>query len=270
MDKTLQEQITELSTKLENLTNLFNKNSFRDNTVIDKKEVHTPTADIVMQSSFINRKSSATVTIANPAVVTSLSHNLVENQAIFFTTTGALPTGITAGTTYYVLATSLTANTFKFSATQGGTAVITSGSQSGVHAINAVFFRSARIVFTPDASNLMDQGGIFAVNDVGGESEYSEIDFTHSTEEVGIRLKGQGVGNGGRTLDLFAGIFVFQLVDTDGGGDNYISTDMMIDMSGVAASVFTFAADITAAGAYKGRIPITVGGVTKYLHYFDA
>lgn len=29
-------------------------------------------------------------------------------------------------------------------------------------------------------------------------------------------------------------------------------------------------ADTTAAGAYKGRIKITVNGVTQYLHYYDA
>jgi len=50
-----------------------------------------------------------------------------------FTTTGALPTGITAGTTYYVIAAGLTANAFEVSATRGGSAVNTSGSQSGTH-----------------------------------------------------------------------------------------------------------------------------------------
>ena len=76
-----------------------------------------------------------TITIATPAVVTLTAHGLTENDEIQFTTTGALPTGITPAATYYVIGTGLTANTFQFSATFGGPAVNTSGSQSGVHTL---------------------------------------------------------------------------------------------------------------------------------------
>jgi hypothetical protein len=72
------------------------------------------------------------VTIATPGVVTWTAHGLVAGDAVKFTTTGALPTGITAGTTYYVIAAGLTADTFRISATPGGAAINTSGSQSGV------------------------------------------------------------------------------------------------------------------------------------------
>lgn len=34
--------------------------------------------------------------------------------------------------------------------------------------------------------------------------------------------------------------------------------------------ILSFDPDTTAAGAYKGRIAITVNGVTQYLHYYDA
>lgn len=44
-----------------------------------------------------------------------------------------LPTGVTAGTIYYVLAAGITSDTFQFSATDGGAAINTSGTQSGVH-----------------------------------------------------------------------------------------------------------------------------------------
>lgn len=43
----------------------------------------------------------------------------------------SLPTGMAAGTVYYVLASGLTADSFQFSATPGGAAVNTSGSQAG-------------------------------------------------------------------------------------------------------------------------------------------
>ena len=74
-----------------------------------------------------------TVTIATPGVVTS-TVSLPINTAITLTTTGALPTGLLVGTIYYVLTTG---TTFSVSATVGGAAINTSGSQSGVHSISA-------------------------------------------------------------------------------------------------------------------------------------
>lgn len=77
--------------------------------------------------------SSATVTmtIASPCVITWNSHGKANNTAIVFTTTGALPTGLTVGTTYYV--SGAAANTFNVSATIGGAAINTSGTQTGTH-----------------------------------------------------------------------------------------------------------------------------------------
>lgn len=81
----------------------------------------------------IRRSATITVTIASPAVVTWTAHGLNVGDPVVFRTTGALPTGITAGTVYFVIAAGLTADAFQFSATVGGAAVNTSGSQSGVH-----------------------------------------------------------------------------------------------------------------------------------------
>jgi len=78
----------------------------------------------------------STVTIsgpATPAVVTS-TIPIVNNTPITFTTTGALPTGITPGTTYYVI--NSTGTTFNVSLTAGGAAVNTSGAGSGLQYIN--------------------------------------------------------------------------------------------------------------------------------------
>lgn len=76
-----------------------------------------------------------TVTIASPAVVSFVAHGLIAGSIIQFTTTGALPTGLSAGTTYYVIAAGLTTDTFQISTTSGGTAITTTGSQSGVHTL---------------------------------------------------------------------------------------------------------------------------------------
>lgn len=78
---------------------------------------------------------AVTVTIASPAVATLAAHGLHAGDRVKFTTSGALPTGIVAGTTYYVIGTGLTANDFQISATLGGSAINTSGSQSGTHTL---------------------------------------------------------------------------------------------------------------------------------------
>jgi hypothetical protein len=77
--------------------------------------------------------ATVTITIASPGVITWTAHGFFAGVAVVFTTTGTLPTGITAGTTYYVISAGLTANNFEISATQGGAAISTSGSQSGTH-----------------------------------------------------------------------------------------------------------------------------------------
>jgi microcystin-dependent protein len=74
-----------------------------------------------------------TVTIATPAVFSLASHGLVAGDTVYFTTTGALPTGLSANTLYYVIAAGLTSGAFEVSATEGGAAINTTGSQSGTH-----------------------------------------------------------------------------------------------------------------------------------------
>ena len=77
---------------------------------------------------------TATITIASPAVVTS-TVLYTEGAAIKFSTTGALPTGITAGTTYYVY--NVDGLTFQLLDSTGAV-VNTSGTQSGTHTITPV------------------------------------------------------------------------------------------------------------------------------------
>lgn len=77
----------------------------------------------------------ATITITSPGVITCNNHGLVYSDAVFFETTGALPTGLTANTIYYVHPIGITSNAFRVSATDGGAAINTSGSQSGVHTL---------------------------------------------------------------------------------------------------------------------------------------
>lgn len=80
--------------------------------------------------------STFTVTIASPGVFTINNHGLQNGDTILLTTTGALPTGLAASPSntaniYYIV--NATTNTFQVSGTLNGTAVNTSGTQSGTH-----------------------------------------------------------------------------------------------------------------------------------------
>jgi microcystin-dependent protein len=77
----------------------------------------------------------ATISITTPAIVSFVSHGLTANDTVRFTTTGNLPTGLSVGVDYYVIAAGLGANSFRLSATLGGAAINTTGSQSGVHTL---------------------------------------------------------------------------------------------------------------------------------------
>jgi hypothetical protein len=119
------------------------------------------------------RGGTATMTIASPAVVTRTAHGFVAGNPIVFSTTGDLPTGVVAGTTYYVIATGLTADAFQFSETVGGSAVNTSGTQSGTHSVHYAYADGARM-------------GYFVYNDelffCNAVNNYTKWDGTTFTE----------------------------------------------------------------------------------------
>ena len=87
---------------------------------------------------FTDIPSICTISIASPAVITQDSHSYVVGDAVKFSTTGALPTGLTANTIYYV--TNIATNTFNVSTTYENavaeTKINTTGSQSGVHKVS--------------------------------------------------------------------------------------------------------------------------------------
>jgi hypothetical protein len=88
------------------------------------------------------RAQSATVTIsiATPGVVTYTGHGLKTGDWVQITTSGALPTGLTASTTYWVIYNN--ANSFWLATSKAnaaaGTKIATSGSQSGTHTLSCI------------------------------------------------------------------------------------------------------------------------------------
>ena len=76
---------------------------------------------------------TVTFTIATPCVAT-FSVLLAEGTAVQFSTTGALPTGLSTATTYYLR--NVDGATANLSATPTGAIINTSGSQSGTHSVS--------------------------------------------------------------------------------------------------------------------------------------
>ena len=77
-----------------------------------------------------------TISIAAPGIITMpIDFSLPNGTDIMFTSTGALPTGLTVGATYFVVNSS--GNTFSVAATNGGAPITTSGGQSGTQRISS-------------------------------------------------------------------------------------------------------------------------------------
>lgn len=149
---------------------------------------------------------TATMTIASPCVVTFTSHGLTLNDSIQFTTTGALPTGLLPSTTYYVISAGLTANTFQLATTRGGTAINTTGSQSGTHTL----YKTTPIVWNKNDPAVMTQtkyqaGAELYGTDAGGDDTYvvtlSPVLSAYTTGMV-LRAKMTTANTGACTIDF--------------------------------------------------------------------
>lgn len=101
---------------------------------------------------------------ASPAVFTKNSHGYAIGDTIVLSTSGTLPTGLTAGTVYYIISAGFTANAFEVSTTSGGAAVNTTGAGSGTHSATGIysalsanahwqFAQTGNLVFATQANN---------------------------------------------------------------------------------------------------------------------
>lgn len=136
---------------------------------------------------------NVTMTIASPVVVTLNNHGLTIDDSVTFTTTGALPTGITLGATYYVLATDFTLNTFKISSSIGGSAINTSGTQSGIHTVT----RTTPRAVSENDSKMPTQGQKDAMAGTGGTPSPTN---RFITEEGTFSLNTFGDGSDGAAV----------------------------------------------------------------------
>ena len=92
--------------------------------VVDVRETHG-------EQKFITVPTTVTITNASPGVVTQTGHVYSNGQVVVLSTTGALPSNLVAGTTYYVV--NQNTNTYELSATVGGASINTGSAGSGTH-----------------------------------------------------------------------------------------------------------------------------------------
>ena len=94
---------------------------------------------VLQFQDYTDPAGAITCTISNgsPCVVTAVAHGQLAGYIVSFTSTGTLPTGITAGVKYYILDNGLTANQFKISLVKAGSPVITTSGSSGTISFTA-------------------------------------------------------------------------------------------------------------------------------------
>ena len=114
-----------------------------------------------------------TISIATPGVITlPAGFSFPDGTAITFTSTGALPTGLTVGQGYFVV--NSTGGTFNVSTSIGGAPITTSGTQSGLQYISprGVDLADAGDADAPLFQNVIQVSDIYRFVMVFGTNDY--------------------------------------------------------------------------------------------------
>jgi microcystin-dependent protein len=224
-------------------------------------------------STLIASVGTCTITTASPAVVSLTAHGLVEGDAIYFTTTGTLPTGLSADTTYYVKSTG-NANTFQVSLTRtssataftAGTAVNATVAGSGTHTVVKAPYGvpSSLNFYVPDfrgrtpvgIDNIggTDAGLLSLTNALGGAGGVQTVTLDDTQIPTHVHgATGLTIGTTGSTHSHDAGNY-------DGGGINNYVVD---NSSGPIAQYQGLVADGQAA---NNRIKATASADSAHTH----
>lgn len=228
-------------------------------------------------------ENTVTITIATPAVISWTGHGLQLDDEVVFTTDGALPTGITASTTYYVISAGLAADSFRISASAGGAAVNTSGSQSGTHTCSAgsgavrgaVLYGDVKYAFRNNVSGTF--GLMWRTSATGWQKIplYREIEFTAGSGSVAA-TQTLTETTGGETATIMAVVVTSgALADGDAAGRLIISAASAAFEGGASTTsgggtLTTSGPDtaitIAASGNYEFEITSFTGSGTKKLY----
>jgi hypothetical protein len=164
-------------------TELLSNSATFDGTHTTKRQVDNGVAN-----------ATITITIATPGVVTDTAHGFSNGQPVKFKTTGALPTGLTINTWYFVI--NKATDTYQLSLTVGGAAINTTGSQSGVHTRYASgsfeFFGNGWVPGGPTLPNVTEtQAAITDGSNNDAMMDADDISVTASGGPIGPVFKAQ-------------------------------------------------------------------------------
>jgi len=158
-------------------------------------------------------------TIGSPCTITWAAHGLANDTPVMFTTTGTLPTGITAGTVYYVR--NRDTHTFELSLKKSGAAVNTSGSQSGTHT------GTAQVHHVYESLQANNVGHYPLISPtwwllISATNRWAMFDQTISApsanpESITVVLQGVGLSNAVELLNVYAERARFVQSASDGG-----------------------------------------------------
>lgn len=186
---------------------------------------------------------TATITIASPAVITITSFgSMFIGMPVVFSTTGALPTGITAGTYYYVLTIGGANTIFTISATPGGAAINTTGSQSGTQSAN---FNTQSIALTT----------------LGGPVSFQGVSLVAGTSYIGITDSTNPSSRASLPVGVLIGIF-------KGGSSSTAIAEMEIDGSVVIIPGPTQAAFCNTPLGVLNALDRPSAGINVYTLYY--
>ena len=131
---------------------------------------------------------AVTMTIADPCIITWAGHEFVLWNPISFTTTGALPTGIVASTTYFI-SKIVSLDTFEISETIGGVSVRTSGSQSGTHTATLQWHRTYKSLQAGNLNNSPRKAsGAAWWQETGASNKWAMFDGSVTSQSVGTTI----------------------------------------------------------------------------------
>jgi hypothetical protein len=89
--------------------------------------IYKPAESYTLSYKFV----TADINTSTETVTITGGHSFVVDEAVTFSSTGALPTGMSSSTTYYIISGGLTSTTFRVSTSRGGSAFNFNGGESG-------------------------------------------------------------------------------------------------------------------------------------------
>lgn len=205
--------------------------------------------------------SANTVTIsnANPSVITLNNHDFGNGREVYFTTTGALPAGLSINQKYYVINSST--NTFNVSTTLGGSAVATTSSGSGVHTVQvfgSAKFASIHLGFSAVGDYYVD---MFHFSEDGTE-DYKEprgVGILLSPTKINYitnpSFEGETTGWSATNAALAAIAYSGNFIDGQYAGEDYLrvtpSGSSEVSVSTTSSEVVFGGGDYTFSGFFR-------------------